>query len=156
MAALLRDALAPNLVQTLEHNPALVHGGPFASIAHGCNSVIATRAALKLADYVVTDTEPSRFQVLNPDDMPLWDKLRTIATEMYGAAEGAADPAARKRFDALQEEGSATRRSAPPKRNTASAPTPRRSARLAATRCRCMKSGFRPAPDLWSPSAGRS
>ncbi len=55
MAALLRDALAPNLVQTLEHNPALVHGGPFANIAHGCNSVIATRAALKLADYVVTE-----------------------------------------------------------------------------------------------------
>ena len=55
MAALLRDALAPNLVQTLEHNPALIHGGPFANIAHGCNSVIATRAALKLADYVVTE-----------------------------------------------------------------------------------------------------
>jgi formate--tetrahydrofolate ligase len=55
MAALLRDALAPNLVQTLENNPALVHGGPFANIAHGCNSVIATRAALKLGDYVVTE-----------------------------------------------------------------------------------------------------
>ena len=55
MAALLRDALAPNLVQTLEHNPAFIHGGPFANIAHGCNSVIATRTALKLADYVVTE-----------------------------------------------------------------------------------------------------
>jgi len=55
MAVLLRDALAPNLVQTLEHSPAFVHGGPFANIAHGCNSVIATRAALKLADYVVTE-----------------------------------------------------------------------------------------------------
>jgi formate--tetrahydrofolate ligase len=55
MTALLRDALAPNLVQTLENNPALIHGGPFANIAHGCNSVIATRAALKLADYVVTE-----------------------------------------------------------------------------------------------------
>jgi formate--tetrahydrofolate ligase len=55
MAALLKDALAPNLVQTLENNPALVHGGPFANIAHGCNSVIATKAALKLADYVVTE-----------------------------------------------------------------------------------------------------
>ncbi len=55
MAALLKDALAPNLVQTLEGTPALVHGGPFANIAHGCNSVIATRAALKLADYVVTE-----------------------------------------------------------------------------------------------------
>ena len=55
MAALLRDALKPNLVQTLEHTPALVHGGPFANIAHGCNSVTATRMALKLGDYVVTE-----------------------------------------------------------------------------------------------------
>ena len=55
MAALLKDALAPNLVQTLENNPAFIHGGPFANIAHGCNSVIATKAALKLGDYVVTE-----------------------------------------------------------------------------------------------------
>jgi len=55
MAVLLKDALAPNLVQTLEGNPAFVHGGPFANIAHGCNSVIATRTALKLADVVVTE-----------------------------------------------------------------------------------------------------
>ena len=55
MAALLKDALAPNLVQTLENNPAFIHGGPFANIAHGCNSVIATKAALKLCDYVVTE-----------------------------------------------------------------------------------------------------
>ncbi len=55
MAVLLKDAIAPNLVQTLENNPALIHGGPFANIAHGCNSVIATRAALKMADYVVTE-----------------------------------------------------------------------------------------------------
>jgi len=55
MAVLLRDALQPNLVQTLENNPVLVHGGPFANIAHGCNSLVATRAALKLADYVVTE-----------------------------------------------------------------------------------------------------
>ena len=55
MTALLKDAIQPNLVQTLEGSPALVHGGPFANIAHGCNSVIATRAALKLADYVVTE-----------------------------------------------------------------------------------------------------
>jgi formate--tetrahydrofolate ligase len=55
MAVLLRDALAPNLVQTLENNPAILHGGPFANIAHGCNSVIATRTALRLADYVVTE-----------------------------------------------------------------------------------------------------
>ncbi|MBL0150239.1 MAG: formate--tetrahydrofolate ligase [Ideonella sp.] len=55
MAVLLKDALAPNLVQTLERNPAILHGGPFANIAHGCNSLLATRAALKLADYVVTE-----------------------------------------------------------------------------------------------------
>ena len=55
MAALLKDALKPNLVQTLEHTPALIHGGPFANIAHGCNSVTATRMALKLGDYCVTE-----------------------------------------------------------------------------------------------------
>jgi formate--tetrahydrofolate ligase len=55
MAALLKDAIKPNLVQTLENNPAIIHGGPFANIAHGCNSVIATQAALKLGDYVVTE-----------------------------------------------------------------------------------------------------
>ncbi|HEX3063045.1 MAG TPA: formate--tetrahydrofolate ligase, partial [Usitatibacter sp.] len=55
MAALLKDAIAPNLVQTLEHSPAFIHGGPFANIAHGCNSVLATQTALKLGDYVVTE-----------------------------------------------------------------------------------------------------
>ncbi len=55
MTVLLKDALAPNLVQTLENNPAFIHGGPFANIAHGCNSVIATKSALKLVDYVVTE-----------------------------------------------------------------------------------------------------
>ena len=235
MAALLRDALAPNLVQTLEHNPAIIHGGPFANIAHGCNSVIATRAALKLADYVVTeagfgadlgaekffdikcrkaglapaaavlvatvralkmhggvakdalrhedpdavhrgfanldrhvrnlrkfgvpplvavnrfsaDTEaemamlrtlcdgigvrcvvadhwaqggagaedlaravveqvetmPARFRPLYPDDLPPWDKLCTIAMEIYDAGEVTADAAVRKRFDAFQADG---------------------------------------------------
>jgi formate--tetrahydrofolate ligase len=55
MTALLKDAIAPNLVQSLEHNPVFIHGGPFANIAHGCNSVIATTSALKLADYVVTE-----------------------------------------------------------------------------------------------------
>lgn len=55
MAALLKDAMKPNLIQTLEHTPALVHGGPFANIAHGCNSVRATRTALKMADYVITE-----------------------------------------------------------------------------------------------------
>ncbi len=55
MTALLKDAIKPNLVQTIEGSPALIHGGPFANIAHGCNSVIATRTALKLGDYVVTE-----------------------------------------------------------------------------------------------------
>jgi formate--tetrahydrofolate ligase len=55
MAVLLKDAMQPNLVQTLENNPAFVHGGPFANIAHGCNSVIATKTAMKVADYVVTE-----------------------------------------------------------------------------------------------------
>ena len=55
MAVLLKDAIKPNLVQTLEHTPAVIHGGPFANIAHGCNSVIATRLALKLSDYVITE-----------------------------------------------------------------------------------------------------
>ena len=55
MAALLKDAIKPNLIQTLEHTPAIVHGGPFANIAHGCNSVIATKTALKLADYCITE-----------------------------------------------------------------------------------------------------
>ena len=55
VAALLKDAIEPNLVQTLENNPAIIHGGPFANIAHGCNSVIATKSGLKLADYVVTE-----------------------------------------------------------------------------------------------------
>ncbi|MDG1163133.1 MAG: formate--tetrahydrofolate ligase, partial [Burkholderiales bacterium] len=55
MAVLLKDAVKPNLVQTLENNPAIIHGGPFANIAHGCNSVIATRTSLKLADYVITE-----------------------------------------------------------------------------------------------------
>ena len=55
MTALLKDAIKPNLIQTLEHTPALVHGGPFANIAHGCNSVRATRMALKLADITITE-----------------------------------------------------------------------------------------------------
>jgi formate--tetrahydrofolate ligase len=55
MTVLLKEALKPNLVQTLENNPAFVHGGPFANIAHGCNSVIATQSALKLGEYVVTE-----------------------------------------------------------------------------------------------------
>ena len=235
MAALLKDALAPNLVQTLENNPAFVHGGPFANIAHGCNSVIATKAALKLADYVITEagfgadlgaekffdikcrkaglkpdcavlvatiralkmhggvakddlkkenlqalekgcanlerhvqnlrrydlpvivsinrfstdteaevallqrlcagigvtcvladhwaqggegatdlahavvntieTKPSDFHPLYPDDMSLWDKTRTIAQDIYGAADISADKSVRDRFAELEKEG---------------------------------------------------
>ena len=235
MAALLKDAIAPNLVQTLENNPAFIHGGPFGNIAHGCNSVIATTAALKLADYVVTeagfgadlgaekffdikcrktglkpdavvivstvralkmhggvardalreenlgalesgfanlarhignlrqfgvpavvsvnrfsnDTErelgrlrelcaglgaeavvadhwarggegaadlaravvalaesgKSGFRFLYPDEMPLWDKVRTIVQRLYGASEIEADKSVRDRFAALQEQG---------------------------------------------------
>jgi formate--tetrahydrofolate ligase len=235
MAALLKDALAPNLVQTLENNAAFIHGGPFANIAHGCNSVIATKAALKLADYVVTeagfgadlgaekffdikcrkaglkpdcvvivatiralkmhggvakddlkkenlaalekgfanlarhienvqkyhvpvvvsvnrfssddeaeialikrlctttgadcvmadhwaqgsagaielanivvrtiDTKPSDFRPLYPDGMPLWDKTRTIAQEIYGAEDITADKSVRDRFAELEKEG---------------------------------------------------
>ena len=55
MALLLKDAIKPNLVQTLENTPAMIHGGPFANIAHGCNSVVATKTALALGDYVVTE-----------------------------------------------------------------------------------------------------
>ena len=235
MAALLKDALAPNLVQTLENNPAFVHGGPFANIAHGCNSVIATKAALKLADYVITeagfgadlgaekffdikcrkaglkpacavivatiralkmhggltkdqlknedvgalekgfanlerhvlnvrkygvpvivsvnrfssdsdaeiarlkelcdelgvdcvladhwahggegakelaetvvrtiDTMPTKFQPLYPDDMPLWEKVRTVATEIYGAADITADKSVKDRLAEIEKEG---------------------------------------------------
>ncbi|MGI8725827.1 MAG: formate--tetrahydrofolate ligase [Methyloceanibacter sp.] len=235
MAALLKDALAPNLVQTLENNPAFVHGGPFANIAHGCNSVIATKAALKLADYVITeagfgadlgaekffdikcrkaglkpacavivatiralkmhggltkdqlksedvgalekgfanlerhvlnvrkygvpvivsvnrfssdsdaeiarlkelcdevgvdcvladhwahggegakelaetvvrtiDTTPTKFQPLYPDDMPLWEKVRTVATEIYGATDITADKSVKDRLAEIEKEG---------------------------------------------------
>ncbi|MSO70147.1 MAG: formate--tetrahydrofolate ligase [Alphaproteobacteria bacterium] len=235
MAVLLGEAIAPNLVQTVENNPALIHGGPFANIAHGCNSVIATRTALKLADYVVTEagfgadlgaekffdikcrkaglkpaaavvvatiralkmhggvakddlktenlaalkkgmanlerhvknvgkfgvpvvvginrfsadteaeiklvreasaalgveavlcdhwalgsagteelartvvrtieTKPSNFKPLYPDEMKLWDKVSTIARELYGASEVVADTAIRKQFSELQEGG---------------------------------------------------
>jgi formate--tetrahydrofolate ligase len=187
MAVLLRDALAPNLVQTLEHNPAFIHGGPFANIAHGCNSVIATRTALKLSDYVVTEagfgadlgaekffdikcrkaglspsvavvvatiralkmhggvakdalkhenvealragfanlarhignvgqfgvpkvvetieTKPAHFRTLYPDDMKLADKVRTIATQLYGAADIALDSGAKSRLAELEKSG---------------------------------------------------
>ncbi len=91
MAALLKDAILPNLIQTLEHTPALVHGGPFANIAHGCNSVRATRAALKMADYVITEAGfgadlgaekffdiKCRLSGLNPDAVVLVATIRAL------------------------------------------------------------------------------
>lgn len=91
MAALLKDALKPNLIQTLEHTPAIVHGGPFANIAHGCNSVRATKTALKLADYVVTEAGfgadlgaekfmdiKCRFAGLHPDAVVLVATVRAL------------------------------------------------------------------------------
>lgn len=91
MAALLKDALKPNLIQTLEHTPAIVHGGPFANIAHGCNSVRATKTALKLADYVITETGfgadlgaekffdiKSRMAGLHPDAVVLVATVRAL------------------------------------------------------------------------------
>jgi formate--tetrahydrofolate ligase len=91
MTALLKDAIKPNLVQTLENNPAFVHGGPFANIAHGCNSVEATTTALKLADYVVTEAGfgadlgaekfldiKSRYASLHPDAVVLVATVRAL------------------------------------------------------------------------------
>ncbi len=221
LTVLLKDALAPNLVQTLENNPALIHGGPFANIAHGCNSAIATRSALKLAEYVVTEAgfgadlgaekfidikcrksglkyhggievkdlttenlpalrkgivnlerhidnmrerfglpcvvsinhraedtdaelkelqeraahkgvklivarhfseggagavevahevvrlcgEPSKFRFLYEDSLPLWDKMKAIATQIYGASEITADASIRAQIRGLQDGG---------------------------------------------------
>ena len=91
MAALLKDALKPNLIQTLEHTPAIVHGGPFSNIAHGCNSVRATKTALKLADYVITEAGfgadlgaekffdiKSRMAGLHPDAVVLVATVRAL------------------------------------------------------------------------------
>lgn len=91
MAALLKDALKPNLIQTLEHTPAIIHGGPFANIAHGCNSVRATKTALKLADYVITEAGfgadlgaekffdiKSRMAGLHPDAVVLVATVRAL------------------------------------------------------------------------------
>ena len=98
MTALLKDAIKPNLVQTLENNPALIHGGPFANIAHGCNSVIATQAALKLGDYVVTEAGfgadlgaekfidiKCRKSGLRPDAVVIVATLRAL--KMHGGAD---------------------------------------------------------------------
>lgn len=100
MTVLLKDALKPNLVQTLENNPALIHGGPFGNIAHGCNSVIATRAALKLADYVVTeagfgaDLGAEKFLDIKCRKNGLWpDAAVLVATIRALKYHGGVDPA---------------------------------------------------------------
>lgn len=98
MAALLKDAIKPNLVQTLEHSPAFIHGGPFANIAHGCNSVIATKLALKHADYVVTEAGfgadlgaekfldiKCRLSGLKPDAVVLVATIRAL--KMHGGVD---------------------------------------------------------------------
>lgn len=112
MAALMKDALKPNLVQTLEHVPAFIHGGPFANIAHGCNSVVATRTALHLSDYVVTEAGfgadlgaekfldiKCRFAGLHPDGVVLVATLRAL--KMNGGKNknelSESDPAAVRR-----------------------------------------------------------
>lgn len=105
MAMVMKDAVKPNLVQTLEHNPVLIHGGPFANIAHGCNSVIATKTALKLADYVVTEAGfgadlgaekfldiKCRMADLHPDAVVIVATIRAL--KQHGGVE----------FDDLKEE----------------------------------------------------
>ena len=102
MTALLKDALKPNLVQTLEHSPALIHGGPFANIAHGCNSVTATRMALKLGDYAVTEAGfaadlgaekffdiKCRLSGLRPSAVVI---VATVRALKYRRAQGGAEP----------------------------------------------------------------
>ncbi len=98
MAALLKDAIKPNLVQTVENTPAIIHGGPFANIAHGCNSIIATKAAMKLSDYVVTEAGfaadlgaekffniKCRKAGLNPDAVVIVATVRAL--KMHGGVE---------------------------------------------------------------------
>lgn len=98
MTALLKDALKPNLVQTLEHTPALIHGGPFANIAHGCNSLRATKLALKLGDYCVTEAGfgsdlgaekffdiKCRYGGLNPSCVVLVATVRALEVQRWRA-----------------------------------------------------------------------
>ena len=102
IAALLKDALDPNLVQTLEHNPAIIHGGPFANIAHGCNSAIATRLSLKLAETVLSILDDSaEVQYTYELDAPLTDKIEAVATKIYRAGRVSYTAAAKKTLDEL-------------------------------------------------------
>jgi formate--tetrahydrofolate ligase len=91
MTVLLKDAMQPNLVQTLENNPAFVHGGPFANIAHGCNSVVATTTALKLADYVVTEAgfgaDLGAEKVLRHQVPQGWSQARCRGDRRHGAGD---------------------------------------------------------------------
>jgi formyltetrahydrofolate synthetase len=104
MAALLADAMQPNLVQTIHGSPALVHGGPFANIAHGCNSVIATRAALADAS-----SDPhGRFTPLYATGTDVFDTLTIVATRIHRAAHVTLSPAAHKQLAALRHEGLAS------------------------------------------------
>ena len=144
MAVLLKDAIAPNLVQTLENNPAFIHGGPFANIAHGCNSVIATTTALKLADYVVTEAGfgadlgaekffdiKCRKAGLKPDAAVVVATVRAL--KMHGGVR--ARPAARRKMSRRSKRALPTSRAISKtcassacrrwSRSTASAPTPR-------------------------------
>ncbi len=111
MATLLKEAIKPNLVQTLENNPAFVHGGPFANIAHGCNTVVATRLALKLADYVITEAGfgadlgaekfidiKCRLSGLRPDAVVVVATIRSL--KMHGGLKK--DDLAREDLEALQ------------------------------------------------------
>ncbi len=112
MAALLKDAMKPNLIQTLEHTPALIHGGPFANIAHGCNSIRATKAAMKMADYVITEAGfgadlgaekffdiKCRIAGLKPDAVVL---VATIRALKYNGGVAKADLSA-ENLEALQK-----------------------------------------------------
>lgn len=109
MTALLKDALKPNLVQTLEHSPALIHGGPFANIAHGCNSVTATRMALKLGDYAVTEAgfaaDPGGGEVFRHQVPP----VRSAALRRGDRGHGAGAEIPRRRAQGGAEPGEPVR-----------------------------------------------
>ena len=116
MAALLRDALKPNLVQTLEGTPAFVHGGPFANIAHGCNSVLATRMAMHRCDYAVTEAgfgaevvrlceSENHFRFAYELDAPVEEKIDAVVRRVYGGADAEILPAARKQLRELEALG---------------------------------------------------
>jgi|GEM_PF-4759579 len=141
MSVLLRDAIHPNLVQTLEHNPTLVHGGPFADIAHGCSSVIATKAALKLADYVVTeagggsDLDAEKFFHIKCRQADLKPKVAVVVLP---------SPHSTRTTDASP--------SAWPRPITVSPPTPASRVYRRAMWCRSANFGWPPAPGSWSVS----